>query len=303
MGASCSIEHHPASHAHSYTRVKIALFIAIGLILVQGTGAWISGSLALWADTIHVSSDAMALGISLFAGWLARRPESARRSYGYYRIEVVAALLNAGLLIAMAVLVLSRAYQRLLDPHDLNAMAMLSVATLGLIINMIMLGVLHSSRHDNLNIHGAYLHILGDSLSSVVVIASAFAIWMTNILWLDTAASVFVSMMIVWMAINLFKDSIHVVLEGTPDHLNADRIQQDLKSRFPQIVEIHDFHVWEITRKFFTMTAHLDVDLKDLSEIRVLLGQIHDFVGDQYGIRHATLQFEPVDKASGHASA
>lgn len=287
----CSVDHHPEQH-EGYARVRTALFVCLALAAIQGIGSWISGSLALLADTVHVLSDGSALLISLLAGWLAIRPASASRSYGFYRIEILAALVNGIALIAIAAGILWEAYHRLNNPQTIQTSTMIVVATLGLILNLVMLKILHPSREDNINIRGAYLHVLGDALSSVVVIVSAFLIYFTDALWIDAAASAFVAIMILTMAVRLVSRSTHVLLEGAPLHLDAKEVQADLKKNFPEIKNIHDFHIWEITTHLFALTAHLESEPLSPETQNITLEKLQGFVRDKYQISHSTFQLE-----------
>lgn len=287
----CSVEHHPEKHT-GYARVKIALFVCLGLACVQGVGSWLSGSLALLADTVHVLGDGVALAMSLVAGWMASRPASLRKSYGFYRLEVLAALVNGGALIVIALGIFWEAYQRLQSPSPIVVSTMFVAASLGLLFNLVMLKILHSARDTNMNIRGAYLHVLGDSLSSVVVVLSAVLIYFTQILWIDVLASALVSMMIFWMAVRLLMQSTHVLLEGAPTHLNLKEVETALRTKFPEITDIHDFHVWEITSHLFALTAHLEAVELSPKDQNSILERLQSFARKEYGISHTTFQIE-----------
>ena len=298
-----SIDHHPKPHSHpehpdpvkrpiALKRLKIVLMIAASLIGIEIVGSWVSGSLALLADAFHVLGDMAGLIVTLIAGWFAVRPQSPQRSYGYYRLEILAALLNSFLLIALAFVIFRKAYDRFQHPQEIWAQTMLGVAVFGLIINVIMLAILRPAHEYNLNLRGAYLHVLGDSISSVAVIAGAYIIYLTHLTWIDAVASAVVATMLLILAIRLMLDSIHVLLEGTPKHMNPQEIELSIRKAFPEIVNVHDFHVWEITSHLFAMTAHIEAKIHDLKESRRLIDTMNEFVQKKYGIGHTTFQVE-----------
>ena len=309
MSAECPTDHHPKPHQHhqhpdplqrpkAIKRLKIVLSIAICLIAIEVVGSWVSGSLALLADAVHVLADSTGLGVTLLATWLATRPESPKRSYGYYRLEVLAALLNSILLLGMALFIFQAAYERWNEVREIHATTMLGVAILGLLVNLLMLFILKPAHSHNLNLRGAYLHVLGDTLSSVAVITGAFLIFLTGMVWIDCLASTVVATIITFLAIRLAWDSINVLLEATPKHMNPKEIEMTLKATCPQISDIHDFHVWEITAHLFAMTAHIRAYIKTLEDSEELINKMNEVIRQKYGIGHTTFQVEPKSKAN-----
>jgi len=299
---NCAISHHPApkdhdhKHDRGYGRVRVALGLAVSLIIIQGLGSWLSGSLALLADTVHVLSDALSLAVAWGAGILAVRPQSHKRSYGYYRLEVLAALVNGTALLIVAALILRESYARWSNPSPLLAGTMFWFALFGLVLNLWMLFTLHPAQSSNLNIKGAYLHVLGDALSSVVVLVSSIIIYFFNIYWLDPLAGGFVALMIAFMSIRLVYQSVHILLEGTPLHLNSTEVQTSLRSQFREIQNIHDFHIWQITSDLVALTAHIEASITSLDEQRQLTEEINAYLSSQYQIGHSTLQIEVAKK-------
>lgn len=298
-------QHSPGTHDHpehpdagsrkrSFQRLTWALFIGIGLFLAEIIGSALSGSLALLGDAFHVLGDLIGLGVTLLAGYLATRPATSRRSYGYYRIEVLAALINAVLLILLSYSLIVAAIDRLQNPRLIEADIMLAFAVAGLVTNIFMLLMLRPARSHSINVHGAYLHVLGDTLSSVAVVASGIVILFTDFYWLDAAATFVVALMIVWMAIRLLLDSSHVLLEGAPKHVDPEEVMRTLQTQFPQIKNIHDFHIWVITSHLFAMTAHIEAEVTRLSGVRELTDELNKLIRDRYGIGHTTFQIEPV---------
>ncbi len=297
-------KHRPEPHAHhehpdqqerhlAIRRLKWTLLVGLALVLFEAVGSWLSNSLALLADAFHVSADVAAVSITIVASFLAERPQTPKRSYGYYRLEVLAALFNGLLLFGMVGFIFHEAYVRFNSPEEIKSDLMLGVAIVGLLANIIMLLVLKPSHQHNLNVRGAYTHIVGDTISSVAVIVGAVGIYFTGQGWIDAAASLFVSGILMVMAFKLTWDSIHVLLEGTPKHMDPLEIEKHLRTNCPQIVDIHDFHVWEITSHLFAMTAHVEAKVKSLDDTRLLIDEMNALIQKRYGIGHTTFQVEP----------
>lgn len=300
------IQHHPSPHDHpfepdqsarrsSHRRLKLALMVALVFVSIEIIGSLLSGSLALLADAAHMLADSLALGVSLLAGSLAERLRSKRQSYGFYRLEVLAALFNGLLLLGMALFIALEAYERLLQPQNIDAQTMLGVAIIGLLANLFMLKLMaHSHRH-NMNTQAAFFHILGDTLSSVAVIVGAIIILYKQIFWPDVFVSFFVAAMISLMSFRILRDSCNTLLEATPKHMDPEEIQNELRSEFSQIVRIHDFHVWEITSHLFAMTAHVEAKISSLKDSEELINKINFFIREKYGIGHTTFQIETTE--------
>lgn len=309
MEKDCLLHHQPQPHDHpehpdgsgrkdSRKRLFWAFFIATSLLIVEIFGAIWTDSLALLGDAAHMSADCISLGVAIAAGLMAERLQSKRQSYGYYRLEVLAALINGGLLLFMAGFLLYEAFDRISNPHIVNGMGMLIVGSLGLFANLIMLKIMAHSHKENVNLRGVFFHILGDTLSSVAVILGAIFIVWTQSGWPDLIASCFVAVMISIMAVKLIWDSVQILLEGTPKHMDPEEIEQNLLKNFPAIRDIHDFHIWEITSHLFAMTAHVEADVSSLQETRSLIDGMNAYIRDHYGIGHTTFQVEPYVKSA-----
>lgn len=300
------LEHDPHPHDHpehpehsmresGLRRLQISLFIAFSIMLLEAVGGWLSGSLALIADATHMLADTLALTMAVIAGWLATRPKTKHRSFGYYRLEVLAALGNGLLLIGMASVIVLEAVDRLQQPHQINPYWILGIGSLGLGANLLMLRVMKHVHQANLNLKAAFLHVLGDTLSSVAVIIGSIIMIATQATWPDTFASFFVAAMILFMAGKLIFESVHVLLEGTPRHMNPDEVEARILSEIPEIKSIHDFHIWEITSNLFAMTAHLEAKVGTLADTRRLIDRLNALVRERYGIGHTTFQVEPLE--------
>lgn len=309
MEKDCLLHHQPQPHDHpehpdgsgrkdSRKRLVWAFFIAISLLIVEIIGAFWTDSLALLGDAAHMSADCISLGVAIAAGLMAERLQSKRQSYGYYRLEVLAALINGCLLVFMAGFLLFEAFDRISNPHAVKGMGMLVVGSLGLLANLIMLKIMAHSHKESVNMRGVFFHILGDTLSSVAVIVGAIFIVWTRSGWPDLVASCFVALMISVMAVKLIWDSVQILLEGTPKHMDPEEIEQNLLKNFPAIRDIHDFHIWEITSHLFAMTAHVEADVSSLQETRSLIDGMNAYIRNNYGIGHTTFQVEPYVKSA-----
>jgi cobalt-zinc-cadmium efflux system protein len=297
----CAHEHPPhlaARSPESKRRLGIALALAAAYMLAEIIGGLLTNSLALLADAGHMFSDAAALGLSLFALRIAERPPTARRTYGYYRMEILAALLNGAALVAVAVLVFLEACQRLLHPPEVQGAAMMAIAVGGLGVNLLSLLVLSGVRDASLNLRGAWLHVLGDSLGSVGAITAGVLIWGFGWRWADPAVSAAIGILIVYSSWRLLSESVAVLMESAPRGMDVDAIHEAL-SGVPGVVSVHDLHVWTITSGMDSLSAH--VVAADQRPAAPLLLEVRRLLASRFGIHHVTIQIEPEDFAE-HAT-
>jgi cobalt-zinc-cadmium efflux system protein len=258
-------------------------------MLAEAVGGWLTGSLALLADAGHMLSDVAALGLSLFAMWMARRPPTSKRTYGYHRLEILAALANGAALVAISVLIVAEAVQRFRQPSVVEAPAMMGIAVGGLLVNLAGLWILHEGRADNLNVRGAWLHVLTDALGSVQAVAAGALIWAFGWQWADPTASMLIALLVVYSSWNLLKEATAVLMESAPAHIDVDEVR-DAMTGVSGVLEVHDLHVWTITSGLESLSAHVVVE-----ESRYdceLLGEIRGALHDRFGIDHITLQIE-----------
>ncbi|MGE0158294.1 MAG: cation diffusion facilitator family transporter [Gemmatimonadales bacterium] len=292
---------HTHGHAHAHgshagggsravsTRLLWVLGITAVFMLAEAIGGVVSGSLALLADAGHMLTDVAALGLSVFAMRLARRPASTKRTFGYARLEILAALINGAGLLVIAGLIIVEAWQRFTAPGEVRGGLMLGVAALGLGVNVVGATLLHDHAHDNLNVRGAYLHVLGDLLGSVGAIAAAVVILTTGWTPIDPLVSIVIALLILWSAWGLVRESADILLESAPRHLDMDAIVSDLAG-IEGLHDVHDVHVWTVTSGFVALSAHGVIDDprhhgRVLDEVRRRM-EVH-------GIGHVTFQIEP----------
>jgi cobalt-zinc-cadmium efflux system protein len=293
--------HHGHGHDHGHggqaaagnrRRLTWTLGLAASYMLAEAVGGWLTGSLALLADAGHMLSDAAALGLSLFAMWMAQRPPNPRRTWGYYRTEILAALANGAALVAISAWVVVEAIDRFHHPTRVDAPVMMAIAAGGLVVNLVALRILSGGRDESLNVRGAWLHVLTDALGSVQAIAAGALIWGFGWDWADPAASILISLLVVYSGWHLLRDTVGVLMEGTPSHIDLDDVRNTLAG-LPGVAGVHDLHVWTITSGMEALSAHLVVE--DPSCAGVLLRSVRTSLHDRFGIHHATVQIEPED--------
>jgi cobalt-zinc-cadmium efflux system protein len=284
---------HGHSHAHgghappaARNALALALVVTGGMAAVEAVGGVWSGSLALLSDAGHMATDAAALGLALFADWIARRPPSRRASYGYARAEVLAAFVNALALLGLVVYIAVEAVRRLLDPAPVAGGVLLAIAIAGLIANIFAAWIL-ARAPESLNARGALLHVLSDILGSIAAIVAGAVIVTTQWTPIDPILSIVVSLLILRSTWRLLAQTTGVLMEGVPTHLDYDAIGGAL-SRIAGIAGVHDLHVWHMSAERTALSAH--VTLTDGAQWPSILAQAQRLLADEYGIEHVTLQ-------------
>jgi cobalt-zinc-cadmium efflux system protein len=258
-------------------------------MVAEAVGGLISNSLALIADAGHMASDAAALGLGLAAMWIASHPHTERRTFGLHRAEILAALANGALLTALSFLVVWRAVARLQTPQQIESGLMLAVAILGLAVNIIALKILGGHRHDNLNVRGAFLHVVGDAVGSAGVIAAGLVIRVTGWTPIDSIVSVLIALLILWSGFGLVRETISVLLESSPSHVDADALRRDLLA-LDGVRDVHDLHIWTVTSGFVSLSCHCEIDSSEMADD--VLRRATSLLRERYGIGHVTIQPE-----------
>src|SRR5215203_4469710 len=290
--------HHEHDHGEGNRRaLAMVLALTAGFTVVEIAGGLLTGSLALLADAGHMLSDNLSLGIALFAAWLAQRPATPDKSFGYRRAEILAALANGVTLVAVSIWVFVEAYSRLSDPPEVLGGPMLLVAALGLLVNAIGAIILYRSGSESLNVEGAMRHVFADALGSVGAIVAAIVIILTGWRYADPLISVAIGVLILASSWKLLRDSTNILLEATPPNLNATEVGQKMASA-TGIVEVHDLHIWTITSGFPALSAHVLVGRQEDCHAR--RHELESLLAREYGISHTTLQVDHV--GNHHAS-
>ncbi|WP_317616180.1 cation diffusion facilitator family transporter, partial [Halomonas elongata] len=282
---------HGAHGSHdSQRRLGWAILLTGSFMVAELVGGVLSGSLALLADAGHMLTDAAALALALFAAWISRRPADTRRSYGYHRVQVLAAFVNGLTLIAIVVWIAIEAVRRLFAPVAVAGSTMLVIAGLGLVVNLVVFAILHMGDRENLNIRGAALHVLGDLLGSVAAIVAAVVILLTGWTPIDPLLSLLVAALILRSAWKLTRESGHILLEGTPEGLDVDRVKRELAEQLPAVRDVHHVHAWSLTPGRHLMSLHAILE-EGADQERVLV-DIKTMLSDSFAVEHATIQVE-----------
>lgn len=258
-------------------------------MVAEFVGGWYTNSLALMADAGHMLTDVAALGLSLFALWVSCRPATAEKTYGYYRVEILIALVNGVALVLMALIVGVEAYRRMANPPQVNSLPMLIVATVGLMVNLLSAFFLHKSHVGNLNVHGAFLHVMGDTLGSVGAVIAGLAMLFGQWYLADSIVSMLVALLILYSSWRLLRDVVDVLLEGTPAHVNILSMKNALTS-VHGVESLHDLHVWTLTSGMHAMSCHAVVCRE--SNRRTVLAEMSRRCRDHFQIDHTTIQIE-----------
>lgn len=269
------------------------LFFALGLTgtiaVAEVVGGFLTNSLALMSDAGHMLTDISALALSLLALWFAGKPADQKKTYGYYRMEILSALLNGVLLLAITAFILWEAWQRLRAPAEVKLGPMAVVAAIGLLANLGALGFLHSTH--SMNVRGAFLHVLGDALSSVGVLLGAGLMALTGWFIVDPLISLLISVVIVYGAVRLVRDAVDVLLEAVPSHVDVSTVKE-LLLKVQGVREVHDLHVWTISSGMYALSAHLVVHDPRVSNNDTILSAVKHELNDRFGINHTTIQIE-----------
>ena len=288
---------HAHSHINSRRRLKFVLALTIVYMLAEAIGGFLTNSLALLSDAGHMLADVAALVLAMLALWFASRPVTTSKTYGYYRMEILAALANGVALVVISLLIFYEAFERIKTPKrpdEILGYEVIWIATGGLLINIISAWLLHSASEENLNIRGAFLHILGDALGSVGAIAAGVIIWRWGWTLADPIISVVMSLLIIYSSWHLIRESVNILLEGTPSHINVRAVIAAMHE-VRGVTDVHDLHVWTISSGKDALSAHVTV--MHGVEHRATLEALQERLQRDFNIGHATLQLEMLDES------
>ncbi|MFN2315092.1 MAG: cation diffusion facilitator family transporter [Gemmatimonadales bacterium] len=278
-------------------KLLFVLVLTSVFMLVEAVGGYLSGSLALIADAGHMLTDVGALALSLGSVWLARRPATMRRTFGFLRLEILAAFINGAMLLVLVLWIIIEAVRRLRNPVPVEADLFLVIAIIGLVVNLVGLRVLHGDHTGSLNVRGAYLHIMGDALGSVAAISAALVIKFTGWLPADPIISIVLSLLILAGAWRLVRESVDILLEAVPAHVDLVAVTRDILA-VPGVASVHDLHVWTVTSGMVAMSGHVVVP--ELERHPVTLGLIQSTLKAS-GIAHTTIQLEVTGDCEGES--
>ncbi|MEV4924579.1 cation diffusion facilitator family transporter [Streptomyces roseoverticillatus] len=279
-------------------RLRIALGITLTVLVAEVVGSALTGSLALLADAGHMATDAVGVGMALVAIHFANRPSSGRRTYGYARAEILAALLNCLLLLGVGGFILYEAVKRLMNPTEVPGGMTVVFGLVGVVANLISLALLMRGQKESLNVRGAFLEVLSDALGSFAVVVSAVVIMLTGWTQADPVASLLIGLMIVPRTLKLLREALDVLLEAAPKDVDMDAIRSHIMA-LPGVQDLHDLHVWTITSGMPVLSAHVVVDHLALDSVghEKMLHDLQGCLGEHFDVEHCTFQLEP----GGHA--
>lgn len=262
-------------------------------MIAEAVGGWITNSLALIADAGHMLTDVAAMALTLGSFWFASRPATAKKTFGYYRLEILAAFLNGVALVLLSIWVIYEAYARWASPQPVLGFELTLIAGGGLVINIIAAYLLHADHKHDLNMRGAFLHVVGDLLGSVAAIAAGALILAFGWLWADAVCSILISLIIIYGAWRLVAESVNVLLEGTPLHIDLAAVESTILQT-TGVGGVHDLHVWTISSGIEALSAHISHD--DSVSHSELLAAVRDRLHDEFGIDHLTIQMETLSR-------
>jgi len=291
------MNHHGHTHGHGHEigrtargSLKAALIITAIFLVAEFVGALYTNSLALLADAGHMLTDVAALGLSFFAIRMSSRRATPRKTYGFYRVEILAALLNGLFLILIAIYIFYEAYQRLSDPPQVKAGWMLVIAAVGLLANLASAYLLFGKHRESLNVRGAFFHVLSDAIGSVGAIVAGMAILVGGYQIADPLISMLVAVLILWSSWILIRDAVDILLEGTPAHINIVTLREQL-GRVDGVESVHDLHVWTLTSGVLAMSCHVVAENSNFNRTE-LLGRVSGVARQSFRIDHTTIQIE-----------
>jgi cobalt-zinc-cadmium efflux system protein len=292
-----------SSHTHSHLReiskqttqrLSVSLFLTLAFVMVEAGAGIFANSLALLTDAVHNLTDVIALGLTWFAVRVTAQPANAQKTYGYHRAGILVALLNSTTLVLISIGIFYEAYRRFQSPADVQSNILIGVGLIAVIINLVTALLVHRGSEHDLNLRSAFVHLMGDVLSTVGAVIAGVIIYFTDANWLDPLVSVLIGFLILYNAWGILRDAVDILLESTPRDVNIKNMVADI-IQVDGVLGIHDIHVWSLTQSLRTMSAHILTDDRHISASAEIQHQIGEILQHRYNIAHATLQLECVD--------
>jgi len=294
-----------SSHSHSHlrevskqttARLSLSLFLTLAFVILEAGAGIFANSLALLTDAAHNLTDVIALGLTWFAVRVTSQPANAQKTYGYHRAGILVALLNSTTLVIISLGIFYEAYQRFLNPPDVQSGILIGVGLIAVVVNLVTALLVHRGSEHDLNLRSAFVHLMGDVLSTVGAVIAGVIIYFTNANWLDPFVSVLIGFLILYNAWGILRDAIDILLEATPRDVDVHAMVKDI-AQVDGVLGVHDIHVWSLTQSLRTMSAHILTDDLHISAGADIQHQINDMLSHRYNIAHATLQLECVECA------
>jgi len=284
---------HELGHVHAGGKkdLLIAFTITVLMMFAEVIGGLLSNSLALLSDAGHMLIDNIALLLSFFAMKFSIMPATDKKTFGFYRLEILAALINGITLVLISLYIIYEAYFRIVHPQPVHGTLMLVIAIIGLVANIVGAAVLMKHRHSNLNIHGAFLHIVGDAGVSVGVIIGGVIIVYSGWYLIDPILSILISCVIIYGSWQLLKESVNILLEAAPAHIDIDSVAAEI-AKIQGVREAYHIHLWTITSGVYAMSAHVLIDDQPVSGCRELIDEIRSLLSNKFNVLHSTIQLE-----------
>jgi cobalt-zinc-cadmium efflux system protein len=293
----------PSPHTHSHLReaakhttqrLSLSLFLTLAFVVLEAGAGIFANSLALLTDAAHNLTDVIALGLTWFAVRITSQPANAQRTYGYHRAGILVALLNSTTLVLISLGIFYEAYRRFLNPPEVESNILIGVGLIAVVINLVTAILVHRGSKHDLNLRSAFVHLMGDVLSTVGAVIAGVIIYFTNANWLDPLVSVLIGFLILYNAWGILRDAVDILLESTPRDVNIPAMVKDI-AQVNGVLGVHDIHVWSLTQSLRTMSAHILTDDVHISTGAEIQRQINELLSHRYNIVHATLQLECMD--------
>ena len=272
-------------------RLQLAILLTAVILVAEVVTGFLANSLALLSDAGHVLTDLFALALSWIAVRQSARASTGRMTYGFHRVGILVAVVNAATVAVVAVLIFIDAGRRLQETPEIKGNLLLAMAVAGGLVNLVVAGVLHSEISRSLNVRSAFLHVVGDLLGSIGVLVAAIAVLAGNLVWVDAAVSIFIGLIILVGAARILREAIRIFLEATPAHIDVDELVSEMAA-IPGVLGVHDLHVWSITPSIHALSCHLLVEDRSISQGCALLEGINELLSDRFSIGHSTIQME-----------
>lgn len=284
--------HHHKQQNSVETNLLITTALNVLITIAEIIGGILSNSLALFSDALHNLSDAVAVFIAYLASRISKRNSTPEKTFGYKRVEILAALFNAVVLMVICVYLIYEAYHRFFNPEPIKGAIMFGVASVGLLANLFAVFLLHRDAGKNLNVKAAYLHLLGDTFSSVLVLVSGILIYFFRVYWVDPVITALISLYIIKETFSILKEAVNILMQFTPKNIDIKQIKHKIEA-FPEIDNIHHVHIWSLNDSQVHFECHIDVKQNfRISETEVLRNNVKDILVKEFGISHTTIQFE-----------
>ncbi|HEX5836934.1 MAG TPA: cation diffusion facilitator family transporter [Anaerolineales bacterium] len=292
---------HSRTHSHlrevakqTTTRLSWSLFLTLAFVVVEAAAGVFSNSLALLTDAAHNLTDVIALGLSWFAIRITAQPANARKTYGYHRAGILVALINSTTLVLISLGIFYEAYKRFLSPPDVQSGILIGVGLVAVVVNLVTAMLVHRGSESDLNLRSAFVHLMGDVISTVGAVIAGILIFFTGANWLDPLVSVLIGILILYNAWGILQETLEILLESTPRDVDIKKMVSDI-TEVDGVLGVHDLHVWSLTRSLRTMSAHILTEDISISAGTKIQSTINELVYHRYNISHATLQLECVD--------